>query len=77
MNGCRKQVLALFLVCLLFSSCAYQSTNLLEVKAKKFRYGMLISCTDCEVKLQRNMDTNKQGENNEKTYLNSNLTVGD
>ncbi len=47
---------------LLFSGCAYKSNNLLEVKAKKFRYGLLISCEDCEVKMQRNMDTNKQGD---------------
>mgnify|MGYP001567229098 CR=1 FL=1 len=61
---------------LLFNGCAYRSANILEVKAKKFRYGMLISCTDCEVKLQRNMDTNKQGGSNEKIIPNSSTDVG-
>ena len=44
---------------LLLNGCAYQSKNLMNVKAERFRYG-LISCQNCEFTIERTMDTNKK-----------------
>ena len=49
--------LVILLGFLLLNGCAYKSQNLMSVKADKFAYG-LISCTNCELDFQRNMDTN-------------------
>ena len=65
---------------LLFNGCAYQSQNRMNVKAEKFRYG-LISCQNCTIDLQRNMEINQpvktEERKNEKNNLSGDLTVSD
>lgn len=48
-----KKMLLAVLLLMMISGCAYQSYNSLNVKAKKFRYGLLISCENCSVDMYR------------------------
>jgi hypothetical protein len=71
--------LVIMLGFLLFNGCAYQSRNLMNVKAEKFAYG-LISCTNCDFTIERTMNTNPQqqtGGNYEKFNAVGNSVFGD
>ncbi len=71
--------LVILLGFLLFNGCAYQSRNLMRVQAERFRYG-LISCQNCTIDLQRNMEINQpvktEERKNEENHVAGSLTVG-